>query len=206
MKIDHVLIACADLDGSAERLLGEHGLGSVVGGRHLDWGTGNRIVPAGGEYLELFGILDHEVALGNPIGSWVAVNSADGDTLMAVCIATDDIEAVCARLDVKPMPGGRELPDGTRLAWRLAGIEAAMGHRLPFFIQWDEGHGAGSENATEGTTATAVTEVEVGGDPERLAEWLGEDVPGVSLVGGEPGLRSATIETDQGPVVLPERL
>src|SRR4029079_13118848 len=45
LRIDHVVLAVRDLDASAERLWGEHGLRFVAGGRHARWGTANMIAP-----------------------------------------------------------------------------------------------------------------------------------------------------------------
>ena len=47
MELDHVLIAVTDLEAAAREFEARHGLSSVEGGRHRDWGTANRIVPLG---------------------------------------------------------------------------------------------------------------------------------------------------------------
>ena len=66
--IDHVVLACADLDVAAAHLLERHGLASVPGGRHPGWGTANRIVPLGGSYVELITVVDAEEALQSQFG------------------------------------------------------------------------------------------------------------------------------------------
>ena len=58
MELDHVLIACTDLDAAAREFEARVGLSSVEGGRHRDWGTANRIVPLGSSYLELVTVVD----------------------------------------------------------------------------------------------------------------------------------------------------
>jgi hypothetical protein len=50
LRIDHVVYAVPDLDEAAVRLREAFGLDSV-GGRHERWGTANRIVPMGDQYL-----------------------------------------------------------------------------------------------------------------------------------------------------------
>lgn len=55
LVIDHVVLGVQDLDVAGERLLSNHGLASVPGGRHSRWGTGNRIVPLGADHLESIG-------------------------------------------------------------------------------------------------------------------------------------------------------
>ena len=58
MELDHVLIACTDLEAAAREVEARIGLASVEGGRHRDWGTANRIVPLGSSYLELVAVVD----------------------------------------------------------------------------------------------------------------------------------------------------
>jgi len=83
----------------------------------------------------------------------------------------------------------------------MAGIERAMTQGVPFFISWDgESGGAGSPG--QGVAATGISCVRLGGDVDGLREWIGEEVPGLEFVGGEPGCRSVTLETADGPVEL----
>lgn len=199
MRIDHVILATRDIDATATRLLRDHGLGAVPGGDHLDWGTGNSIVPAGDAYLELMGVRDLEKARTNPVGQWLLTVTAAGDKVAGVCLATDDLDDVCARLGLTATPGRRVRPDGTTVSWRMAGIEHAMTGGLPFFLSWD-GESGGGETPAEGRAATGISRVRLGGDPDRLREWLGDEVPGLELVGGEPGCRSVVLETGGGPV------
>ena len=72
LAIDHVIVVVDDLDAAAARLLDEHGLASLPGGRHEGHGTGNRIVPLGPDYLELMAVVDADEAVGSPLGAWVA--------------------------------------------------------------------------------------------------------------------------------------
>jgi hypothetical protein len=58
--VDHIVYAVDDLEAAAERLRREFGFASVVGGRHPGWGTANRIVPLGREYVELVAVVDPE--------------------------------------------------------------------------------------------------------------------------------------------------
>ena len=70
MELDHVLIAATDLEEAA-REFERHGLSSVEGGRHRDWGTANRIVPLGNCYIELIAVVDEAVAAESAFGRWV---------------------------------------------------------------------------------------------------------------------------------------
>jgi hypothetical protein len=124
-----------------------------------------------------------------------------GDKVAGVCVSTDDLDGVCARLGLSATPGRRVRPDGTAVSWRMAGVERAMTEGVPFFITWDVTAGDGGTPA-EGAPATGISQVLLGGDPERLCDWLGGDVPGLELVGGDPGCHSVTLETNGGPVEL----
>ena len=175
MRIDHVLYAVSDLDAGATRFEEELDLESVPGGRHPAWGTANRIVPLGPDYLEIVGVADPIVAAASEFGRLVL---DAGDRLVGWAVATDDLGAVAARLGLELERGSRTRPDGVRLAWRLAGLSEALrsGGALPFFIQWDgpaELHPGGDSSRPAG-----ISWVEVGGDESQLREWLGpSDLP-----------------------------
>jgi hypothetical protein len=55
-------IVIPDLDQAAIRFREEFGLDSTEGGRHERWGTANRIVPLGDQYLELVASVDEQMA------------------------------------------------------------------------------------------------------------------------------------------------
>ena len=66
----------ADLASAAHELEAAHGLASVEGGSHPEWGTANRIVPLGGAYLELIAVVDGSAAELSPFGRWIAASSS----------------------------------------------------------------------------------------------------------------------------------
>jgi hypothetical protein len=171
VRIDHVLYAVADLEAGATRFEEDLGLESVPGGKHPGWGTANRIVPLGPDYLELIGVADPAVASSSESGRLVL---DAGDRLVGWAVATDDIGSVAARLGLELQRGTRKRPDGVRLAWRLAGVGDALRSNgtLPFFIQWDGPsvlHPGGDPSAPAG-----ISWVEVAGDEAELRAWLGE--------------------------------
>jgi hypothetical protein len=200
VRIDHVLLVAADLEATASRLREEQGLASIPGGTHPQWGTANRIVPLGGPYLEIIGIVDPALAAENPFGRWVGALAVDGDSLAGLMIAPDDFDAVCTPLSLTPMPGQRTLPDGTSLSWRLAGMVEAMSRTLPCFISWDKRDRAFDGDA--GVGAAGIAGLELGGDPDEITTWLGGEVDGLRLVGGAPGLRRMIIASGTGDIVL----
>jgi catechol 2,3-dioxygenase-like lactoylglutathione lyase family enzyme len=205
LRLDHVVYAVRDLDETAARLRRELGLDSVPGGRHPGWGTGNRIVPLGDDYIELIAVIDPDEAAGHPFGRAVLAAAEGGDRLFATSIATDDIEDVAARLGLEVQPGERARPDGTVLRWRSAGVnDPSREAWLPFFITWDvpaELH-PGRARSGHGIRATGIAWVEVSGDADRLLEWLGGEELPIRVVDGPPGLRAAGLATAGGELIL----
>lgn len=183
LALDHVLIAVTDLDEAGRAIEAGWGVEAVAGGRHPGFGTANRIVPLGGAYLELVAVADPVEAAASVFGRWVA--GAAAGRPMGWAVRTDDIDGVARRLGLTVEPGSRAAPDGTRLAWRTAGLErAAAEPLLPFFIQW----GAGTPHPGGGTQAPGIERLVLTGARDRLEEWLGglpEDVevrPGPAAV------------------------
>ena len=184
MQIDHVLIATADLDATAERLSDEYGLEVAGGGRHAGIGTENRIVPLGGGYLELISVVDPEEAAATPLGRALAPRiGAVGEGLMGWAVAVPDVTAEAART-------GAELSTIERAGLRatLAGVPTAMAvPYLPFFIQRDpEVVDPGADGGRGG-----IAWIEVSGDVHELENWLGvgAELP-VRVVAGEPAVRA----------------
>lgn len=189
-RIDHVVLAVRDLEASAARLWEEHGLRFTPGGRHAAWGTANMLAPLGEDYVELLGVVDEDVGRNTVLGRTLLELSADRDRWFSVCVATDRIEETAARLGLTVEPGGRARPDGTEVRWRGAGIEERGDDlSLPFFIDWDvpDGLHPGAAPAEHRIPVEGIAWAEVGGDRERLDEWLGDiSVPIRVVDGAEP--------------------
>ena len=202
--IDHVVLAVADLEEAGERLHRRHGLASVPGGVHPRWGTANRIVPLGRDYVELIAVVDPAVGGDTSLGRALLALTADGhDLWFAVCLSDTEIESTAARLGLPVEPGERTRPDGSQLRWRGAGIEDTDRDAwLPFFIAWDVPAALhpGRSAIEHDAAVRGIARVEVSGDGERLRAWLGPagDVVPIEVVDGEPGVRAVTIATDGG--------
>jgi Glyoxalase-like domain len=185
MRIDHVIIATADLDEAAARLEAEHGLRAGGGGRHVGLGTHNRIVPLGNAYLEILAVADAAEAANSELGRAVSTRIAQaGDGLMAWAVAVDDVTPIAERL-------GTEVNEIARqgLTARLTGLSEAMAAPfLPFFIARDPGvpdPGSGGDDGIEW--------IELAGDRERLSTWLGgADLP-VRVVEGTPAVLAVRV-------------
>jgi Glyoxalase-like domain len=197
--IDHAVLVVADLDEAGERLRREHGLASVPGGVHPRWGTGNRIVPLGSDYVELIAVVDRGVGRSNALGRALLDLTADGcDRWFALCLSDSDIDATASRLGLVAEAGARTLPDGSELRWRSAGIvDEGRDPSLPFFIEWSvpaERHPGRAPIAHE-VEATGITAIEIVGDAGRLRAWLGpagHALP-ILVVGGTPSVRAIDV-------------
>ena len=205
LAIDHAIIAVRDPAATAEALARRGGLHAVPGGRHPGHGTGNWIVPLGSTYLELMTVVDPDEAEESPLGRWVTGLARNGDRLAALCLRTDAIDEVAARIGAPARPMERRRDDGSVLRWRLAGLEAALSdERLPFFISWDvpdEDH-PGRMPVDNDVHVDGISWVEYGGDQERLTGWLGDhDLP-IRWRGERPGPRRLAIATSDGNVLI----
>jgi hypothetical protein len=205
MEIDHVVYGVRDLEEAASRIRDEFGLASAPGGRHPGWGTGNRIVPLGRNYVELLAAVDREEAEGSTLGQSLLAAVADGDRFLVWCVSTDEVDGVAARLDLRVTDGSRERPDGTVLRWRSAGLERALAEpSLPFFIRWDvpEDLHPGRMEADHVARPQGIEWLEIGGDALRLNEWLdGSELP-IRVIGGPPGVLAVGIAAQPDEIVL----
>jgi len=200
-RFDHAVFAVRDLDAAAARWWEVHGLASSPGGRHPRWGTANRIVPLGPDYLELISVVEPGVAAGSVLGRRLLDLTADGDRWFSLCLGDDDLEGTAARLGLEVEPGSRTTPDGNEVRWRGAGIDAPQREPwLPFFISWDvppERH-PGRAPAHHRVEVLGISSAEISGDPDRMRVWLGgQDLP-IRVVTGPPALRSVSLRLAGG--------
>lgn len=186
MHIDHVIYATADLDAAAARIEAELGVGVAAGGHHEGLGTHNLIVPLGAGYIELLAVCDPEKAAHSALGSALQARLEQaGEGLMGWAVAVDDIQAVAKRLGTWVTTIARQ-----GLSAQLTGLLESMREPfLPFFVTRDPGvtdPGAGGE-------AGGISWIEVAGDADRLAHWLGRaDLP-VRVSEGPPAVRAVGI-------------
>ena len=137
-RIDHLVILVRDL----ERASGDYrslGFNVVPGGEHADGLTHNALIPfQDGGYLELVAFLDPEDPHDN-IWGWRSLVGY-GAGLIDYCLASDDLERDVESFREQDLPvagpdeGGRRLPDGTGIQWRVARFEQP-GKVLPFLIE-----------------------------------------------------------------------
>jgi len=198
--LDHVIYGVSNLESAVRRFADEYGLESVGGGEHREFGTRNAIVPVGrGQFIELMAIADkgsqHPLVLS--LSAWLR----DGDRLVAVCLRPANLDEVADRLSIQVRPAERHNHEGEVLRWRLAGVEAALGReRLPFFIDWQGAERQLDPQHAQTASTEGIAWVEYGGDPGRLAQWIGEHEPPLRIVEGEPGPH--TVGLRRGPEIV----
>lgn len=204
LAFDHVISVVDDLERASAGLRREHGLGSVEGGRHVDHGTGNRIVPLGDSYLELMAVVDEAEAAQSPLGVWVGQRLAAGGGLSALCLRTDEIDIVGERLGEQPAPMSRRRPDGVELVWQLAGLGDMVTRGDPFFIQWDidaDDH-PGRTSASHDRPVGGIAWVEIGATEAALDARLGPHELDLRVVDGPEGPRRVGIAGPDHTLIL----
>lgn len=203
MRIDHVLIAVADLEAAAREFAATYGLASLEGGRHPGWGTANRIVPLGDSYLELVAVVDAADAAGNEFGRWVAAADVQaGYPMLGWVVRTQALDQVARRLGLRIDPGSRITPTGDVLRWRSAGLDQPRDEpSVPFFIEWSsESPFPGHAEIAHPAGAAAITRLDLSGDAGRLSEWLGaHDLP-IVIHDGPPSIERLVIGTAAGEI------
>lgn len=156
-RIDHILLGIDDLQKGIEELERVTGVRAVFGGAHPGRGTQNALIALGDHhYLEILAPNPEEhgseqaAELGKltaltPIG-WAARAedlTALRESLKSQGVATEEIR-----------PGGRNRPDGTRLAWRTLSFAPPSSPLLPFFIEWGPGSAHPSATSPAGCRLT----------------------------------------------------
>ena len=161
-------------------------------------------MPLGDTYLELIAVVDEAEAAQSPVGRWVAGSSA-GRPLGWV-VRTDELDEIARRLGLTVGAGSRATPGGRLVRWRMAGLEqAAAEPSLPFFIEWGEDTPfPGSAPATHRSGSVQIARLELTGDADRLANWLGpHDLP-ITVHAGAPAVSSVVVTGAVGEIVLTE--
>jgi hypothetical protein len=204
LELDHVLLAVDDLAAAGRGLEERHGLASVAGGRHPDWGTANRIVPLGSSYLELIAVDDEVAAAASAFGRWVAAAAGPVPRPLGWAVRVGDLDAHARRLQLHVWPGSRTRPDGSVVRWRLAGVdEAVASPLLPFFIEWGEGtKRPGDEAVDHPAGELAVARLELAGDGGRLDAWLGPHSLPLEVRPGPTGVTAVVLSAPAGETVL----
>jgi hypothetical protein len=148
-RIDHLVLGIDDLQRGIAELERQTGVRAVFGGAHPGRGTRNALMSLGDHhYLEI--VAPNPEEAGNP----EAAELGHLTTLTPVgwAVRSDDLGALQQSLRGRGAktdeirPGGRNLPDGSRLTWKTLSFAPPSSPLLPFFIEW--GAGAAHPSAT----------------------------------------------------------
>ena len=200
MRIDHVLLAVDDVERASAQLKAAHGLAAYEGGRHPGWGTANAIVPLGDAYLELVAVVDDTTARTSSFGRWVASQARATPTPFGWCVRPASLESTAERLGLDIDTGSRTTPSGEALSWRVAGLDqAAERPWLPFLIEWVD---RASHPGRRGTMGDTSLRLEIEGDRDELADWLGEHALPVEVRPGRAGVVGVQLDGPSGPIAL----
>jgi Glyoxalase-like domain len=205
LRLDHVVYAVPDLDEAAVRFREEFGLDSTEGGRHERWGTANRIVPLGDQYLELVAAVDEPTAAETAFGRGVLERASGGGGWFTMAAVADDLDAVASRLGIEIGSGSRMRPDGQTVRWRMAGLDDPRREPwMPFFLAWDvpEDLYPGRARAGHGVWAQGIAWVEVAGNRERLRAWLGDDELPIHVTDGEADIPRVAVGSSDREIVI----
>ena len=169
------MILVRDLD-QAVREYEVLGFTVTPGGEHTDGLTRNALIPfRDGSYIELVAFLDPEDPRENVWG-WRAILPSGGG-LIDYCAASDDLGGAARVLEERglgvegPTDGGRRLPDGTEIRWRVARIRQD-GWLLPFLIEDVTPCSLrvlGGPAAEHPNSATGISRLELAASDERAA-------------------------------------
>ena len=205
LVLSQIIVGVTNLDDATERFR-QLGFDVLDGGVHPGVGTANRVIPLGAQYIELLGVVADDEARASEYGRALMQAIVDGDRLVRWSLRTDAIDDVAARLGLRVERRRRTRPDGELLTWRAAGLDLALADpTTPFFMQWD--HGAqypGAMPATHPNGARRVTELALTPrDADHVRRWTaGAEAPLRISSGPEPALRSVTVETEHGEIVI----
>ncbi len=145
LQLDHLVYAVPDLSAAVQELEAQLGVALLPGGRHLQWGTRNAILPLSAvSYLEVIGP-DPDSPLSTP-PELFGIGRLRGPRLVTWAAKGADLAGLCARARAGgvelgvPGPGSRTRPDGSTLSWESTDpLQARAGGVIPFFIHWLQG-------------------------------------------------------------------
>jgi hypothetical protein len=140
--LDHLVYAAPDLDRAVDEIGRLVGVRPVYGGKHAGGQTHNALLALGkGIYLEIIAPVPGATTPGRPLAFGL-------DTLERPRVVTWSMKApeIDRRIEDArargydpgdPVDGGRDLPDGSRLSWRVSFRPQLAGDGIvPFLTQW----------------------------------------------------------------------
>jgi catechol 2,3-dioxygenase-like lactoylglutathione lyase family enzyme len=179
VAIDHVVVAVSDLNATIEdykRL----GFTVIIGGEHAHRGSHNALIAfQDGSYIELIAFRHEPPVKDNTWWDLLQI----GEGLVDTALLVDDLPQTLAGLAgagfsiTGPMQGGRHLPEGQRIDWRVARLDVDGPVRYPFLIDDLTPHELRvpqGEAAVHPNGATGIARIVLGVPSVAAArEWFG---------------------------------
>jgi len=203
-RVDHVLLGIGDLQKGIDELERRTGVRAVFGGAHPGRGTQNALIALGGEhYLEI--LAPNPAEAGNPDAA--ELHALTTLTPIAWAARSADLAALRQSLQGQGIaigeirPGGRNLPDGSRLSWQTLGFAPSASDLLPFFIEWGEGSAHPSATSPKGCRLARLILEDPA--PDSLRKTLGAAGLGVEVRPGKEARIHLSLACPKGMVEFP---
>lgn len=206
-NLDHLVLACDDLDQACAEFESHTGVTPIEGGRHVGVGTRNAIVGLGERsYIEIMSIDPDQRPPARVRPFRVGNRGALG--LAGWVVAPDDIDGAVARLREQghesrdPVTMQRAVSGGGSVSWRLAAPEEWSGGVLPLLIDW-QGSSTPATDAPAGCDLVALSAHHP--DPKRARALLAAIGIDISVDAGRERL-TAVVSTPKGDVSFTDPL
>ena len=204
-SVDHVIVACPDLEAGVRMLQQATGVRAARGGKHPQWGTHNALLSLGDRiYLEILAPDPDAPNVSGPLGTRAA--QLIEPRLFTWAASVSEIETVDALLRKSGWEtsgvseGSRARPDGSVLRWKSMRLTAITDPVIPFLIEWDAGSPHPSLDSPSGCTLERFTIHHP--DASRIREILQAlDVQTTVMEAPEAQLHAA-LKTPAGPFEL----
>jgi hypothetical protein len=142
--VDHVVHVVHEPAAARRTFESAIGLQTLMGGRHLEWGTFNALSYFDLSYLEWVGVFDHEIASGSEFGRWVMDDLKRGEGVSWFALRTTEMDRIASDWAAHDLPfhgpiqGTRQRADGSIIRWRLLFPTRpdAFQFPQPFLIEW----------------------------------------------------------------------
>ncbi|HKW56679.1 MAG TPA: VOC family protein [Candidatus Acidoferrum sp.] len=200
--LDHILLACSDLDAGIAFVQRRTGIPALFGGVHPGRGTRNALLSLGEpsreepnprRYLEIIAPDPAQPGIADRYG----LQQLTQPRLIGWAAHPGDLSEFATRLRALglafdgPTLGSRKRPDGQLLQWSTLNLHDDLGGLLPFFIEWSRDTTHPSVDAPRGCHLESF-ELRTP-DPEGLAKTANQLGLGVPVAKAEKPQLSALI-------------
>lgn len=204
-RVDHIILATADVDDTADRLTTTLGVRAVAGGKHPAWGTRNALIALGGQaYLEIVGPDPGSPPQEPPRPFGLETLSAP--RLATWAVKGRALEALVTHARAEGVDLGevkhrtRRRPDGVLLSWVMTDLTAPRADGIiPFFVDWGETPHPATTSPQGGTLIGLSARHPEADSVRTMLRSLGV---GIEVEPGEAPELIATLRTRKGEIEL----